>query len=66
MTPDIGSPVWGFAVAVLPIILGIALVYAVVRWSRRPRTSQTHQVKERATERVYNEAERQERRQETS
>jgi hypothetical protein len=66
MTPDVGSPIWGFAVVVLPIILGIALVYAVFRWSNRRRTSQTHQAKERATERVYNEAEREEHRQQTS
>jgi hypothetical protein len=43
-------------------ILGIALAYGVLMWSRRSGNRAVKQVKDRATERVYDETDREEKR----
>jgi hypothetical protein len=58
MVPDVGGPVWGWAVVIGTAILGLALVYAVVMWSRRSSNPEVNRRREEATERVYSEAER--------
>jgi hypothetical protein len=39
-----------------PVLLAIALIYAIVQWSRRPRAAK--QASEEATRRLYREGER--------
>jgi hypothetical protein len=62
MIPDVGGPIWGWAVFITTVILGIALVYGLVMWSRRLKTREARQVQDKGTERVYREAEQQDRR----
>jgi hypothetical protein len=62
MTPDVGGPVWGWAVIIVTVILGIALVYGMIMWSRRLKSPEARRVRDNATERVYREAEQQDRR----
>jgi hypothetical protein len=58
MVPDIGGPVWGWAVVILTAILGLALVYGVVMWSRRSSNPEVNRRRDEAVERVYRETER--------
>jgi hypothetical protein len=62
MTPDVGGPVWSWGVGLMIVILGIALVYALIMWSRRVKSPEARQVRDNATERVYRQAEQQDRR----
>jgi hypothetical protein len=62
MANDIGGWLWLFIDVILLAILGAALVYAVVMWSRRRTDSATRAASDAATERVYREAEQQDRR----
>jgi type VI protein secretion system component VasK len=58
MVPDVGGPVWGWAVVIGTAILGLALVYGVVMWSRRSPNPEVNRRRDEAVERVYRETER--------
>ena len=52
---------WLLMNVVLVAILGAALVYGVVMWSRRSKSPASQKIRDEGTERVYEESERQER-----
>lgn len=62
MANDIGGLLWLFIDVILLAILGGALVYAVIMWSRRRTDPAARAARDSATERVYREAEEQDRR----
>lgn len=49
---------WLMMNAIMVAILGAALVYGVVMWSRRSKSRAAQQVRDEGTERVYRESER--------
>lgn len=57
MVTDIGGPVWGWAVVILTVVLGAALAYGLVMWSRRSTSPEMREVRDQGTKRVYREAE---------
>ena len=56
--PELG--LWMF-IGILVIALGVALAYGLSRWSRREGDPDARKARDRGTERVYDEAERQDR-----
>jgi hypothetical protein len=56
--PELG--LWMF-IGILVIVLGVALAYGLSRWSQREGDVKARQATDRSTERVYDEAERQDR-----
>ncbi len=58
MANEPGQFLWLIMDVVLVLILGGALVYGLVMWSRRRKDPAARAVRDRGTERVYREAER--------
>ena len=52
---------WMIMDVILVIALGVAIVYGLMMYARRSRDPATREVRDRATERVYREAEEQDR-----
>jgi hypothetical protein len=62
MTNEPGQFLWLFMDVILLVALGAALIYGMVMWSRRRQTPGAKQVRDQGTERIYREAEQQDRR----
>ena len=62
MTTETSGWLWMFMDVILLAILGVALVYAVIMWSRRRTGPAARRQADAATERVYRETDEQRRR----
>jgi hypothetical protein len=56
-----GMSIWTIIDVVLLVILGAAMVYGAIRWSRARKDPAIREAQDRGTERVYREAERRDR-----
>jgi hypothetical protein len=56
-----GMSIWAMIDVVLLVILGAAMVYGAIMWSRARKDPAIREAQDRGTERVYQQAERRDR-----